>query len=202
MLALPAQAFDARRVRQSYVNSLSLVRFDNNFYSVPVKYGHREVTVVATVDEVRIVFENRLIARHRRHWGREQFFFDPVHYLALLEHLPVGLDHASPLADWNLPECFSLLRRRQERVPDGSGTREFIRVLRLLEHATIKELTDAVEYALDLDITDADSIRVILEHRREAPVALFSLDGQPHLKASRCDTRSTHPSLPHPGNRQ
>jgi len=44
-----------------------------------------------------------------------------------------------------------------------------------------------VEYAFDLDVVDADSIRVILirvilEHRRESPVALFSLDGRPHLK--------------------
>jgi hypothetical protein len=52
----------------------------------------------------------------------------------------------------------------------------------LLEHASLPQLTDAVEYALDLDITDADSIRVILEHRREEPVPLFSLDGRPHLK--------------------
>ena len=33
-----------------------------------------------------------------------------------------------------------------------------------------------------IDVVDADSIRVILEHRRESPVALFSLDGRPHLK--------------------
>jgi hypothetical protein len=43
-------------------------------------------------------------------------------------------------------------------------------------------LTDAVEYALDIGVVDADAIRVIAEHRREAPVALFSLDGRPHLR--------------------
>jgi hypothetical protein len=40
---------------------LSLVRFDNNDYSVPTQYAHRPITVVATVDEVRIVFEDRLV---------------------------------------------------------------------------------------------------------------------------------------------
>jgi hypothetical protein len=39
-----------------------------------------------------------------------------------------------------------------------------------------------VDYALDIGIADADSIRVILEHRRDAPVGLFSLDGRPHFK--------------------
>jgi transposase len=188
MLSLPAQEFDARRLTSAGANSLSLVRFDTNSYSVPVKYGHRKITVVATVDEVRLIFQDKLIARHDRHWGREQFIFDPVHYLALLERKPGGLDHARPLKDWHLPECFDTLRRRQEREPNGLGTREFIRVLRLLEQVTVGELAGAVDYALGIDITDADSIRVILEHRRESPVALFSLDGRPHLKAVHVDS--------------
>ena len=64
--------------------------------------------------------------------------------------------------------------------------------LRLLESATISDLADAVDYALDIDITDADSIRVILQHRRESPVGLFSLDGHPHLKTVQVD--STDPA--------
>ena len=143
---------------------------------------------MASVDEVRLSFEDQLIARHDRHWGREQYLFDPLHYLALLERKPGGFDYARPLANWQLPECFATLRRRQERTPGGLGTREFIRVLRLLERCSIKELADAVDYALDIDITDADSVRVILEHRREEPVPLFSLDGRPHLKSVHVDT--------------
>jgi len=182
MLDLPRQAFDARRVTQVSANSLSLVDFDTNRYSVPVKYAHRHLTVVASVDEVRLVFQGQLVARHPRHWGREQHVFDPVHYLALLERKPGGFDHARPLEAWDLPECFTTLRRRMETEPDGLGTREYIRTLRLLESCSIPELARAVEYALDIGIHDADSIRVILEHRRESPVGLFSLEGRPHLK--------------------
>jgi hypothetical protein len=182
MLDLPRQAFDARRVTQVAANSLSLVRFDTNSYSVPVKYAHRHLTVVASVDEVRLVFQGQLVARHARHWGREQHVFDPVHYLALLQQKPGGFDHARPLEKWDLPACFTTLRRRMETEPDGLGTREYIRTLRLLESCSVTELAGAVEYALDIGIHDADSIRVILEHRRESPVGIFSLDGRPHLK--------------------
>jgi len=35
---------------------------------------------------------------------------------------------------------------------------------------------------MGLGIADADTIRVIVEHRRESPVALFCLDSRPHLK--------------------
>jgi len=182
MFELPRQTFDVRRVTQVSANSLSLVRFDTNSYSVPVKYAHRHLTLVASVDEVRLIFQDRLIARHPRHWGRERYVFNPVHYLALLEKKPGGFDHARPLETWDLPSCFTTLRRRMDTEPDGLEMREYIRTLRLLESYSITELTDAVEYALDIGIHDADSIRVILEHRRETPVGLFSLDGRPHLK--------------------
>ncbi|TWU21418.1 Mu transposase domain-containing protein [Bythopirellula polymerisocia] len=76
MLDLPRQAFDARRVTGASANSLSLVQYDTNRYSVPVKYAHRQITIVASVDEVRLTFQGELIARHSRHWGREKHVFD------------------------------------------------------------------------------------------------------------------------------
>ena len=63
------------------------------------------------------------------------------------------------------------------------GTREFIQVLRLMENARVSELARAIEAALDLGTENLDAIRLILEHRREAPIPLFSLDGHPHLKS-------------------
>ena len=179
---MPEQIFEARRLGQANADSLSLVRFDTNSYSVPTKYAYRKITIVATIDEVRLIFEDRLIARHKRHWGREQYFFDPVHYLALLERKPGGFDHARPLENWDLPVCFGILRRRLEAELDGSGTREFIKVLRLLERHSVTALKHAVEYGLEIGATSAGAVRVILEYQQESPVPLFCLEGRPHLK--------------------
>lgn len=180
-LPLPPQPFEARRIEDGTASSESLVRFDTNDYSVPVRYAHRKLIVVATVEEVRLVYQDRLVARHRRCWDRERTFFEPVHYLALLERKPGGFDHARPLEHWELPECYALLRRRLEADDPRHGTRSFIRVLRLLEKFSLPQLTAAVEYALDIDVIDADSIRTIIEHRSDQPVPLFPLDGRPHL---------------------
>lgn len=189
MLPPPARPFEARRVAEVAADSLSLVRFDTNSYSVPTKYAHRTLTVVGTVGEVRIVFEDRLVARHPRCWDRERSCFDPVHYLALLERKPGGLDFARPLAAWDLPECFGVLRRRLEAAdPSGHGTRAFVRVLRLLEVYSLAQLTDAVEYALGIDVIDPDSIRLVLDHRADRPVPLFTLDGRPHLAGVRVES--------------
>jgi len=186
-LPLPKQSFEARRVVDATVDSQSLVRFDTNDYSVPVKYAHRKLLVVATVEEVRLIYQDRLVARHPRCWQREQTLFEPIHYLALLERKPGGFDYARPLEHWRLPECFGLLRRRLEAADPRYGTRSFIRVLRQLERFTLTQLTGAVEYALDIDVIDPDSIRTIVEHRAERPAPLFLLDGRPHLAQVRVE---------------
>jgi hypothetical protein len=183
--ALPPQRFEARRIASGRADSLSLVRFDCNSYSVPTTYAHQHVTVVGGVEEVKIVCRDCLVATHPRDWGREQVRFDPRHYLALLERKPGALDFARPLEGWELPACFGILRRRLEAELDRLGTREYIKVLRLLEKTTIPRLADAIEQALAINALSVDAVRVILEVRREPPVGLFSLDERPHLKLVR-----------------
>jgi transposase len=159
---LPTSGFEPRRVTLSDANSLSLVRFDGNDYSVPTAYAHHAITVVGGLDEVRLVCRDHLVARHRRHWGKEHITFDPIHYLALLERKPGAFDQARPLATWCLPESFAVLRRRMEK------------------HA-LTVLTAAVDRALTIGVTTADAVRVLLEVTREQPIRLFGLDGRPHL---------------------
>lgn len=47
---------EARRIVDRTADSQSLVRFDDNSYSVPGQYAHRKPLVVATVEEVRLVY--------------------------------------------------------------------------------------------------------------------------------------------------
>lgn len=186
MLALPKERFEAHRVEKVSANSLSLIRFDSNDYSIPTKYAHHPVTAIGTVDEVRLVVDNCRVASHRRYWKKHGTFFDPVHYLALLERKPGAFDFARPMEEWELPPCFDLLRRRLEAdLLENQGVREYIKVLRLLEKATVTQLAGAIEQALSIGATSVDAIKLILEHRRQAPIALFSLDGHPHLKSVR-----------------
>ena len=169
LLPLPKQPFEARAGRRPErpTRSRWSVRRPTNT-RCPSSTPTGSCMVVATVEEVRLVYEDRLVARHPRCWDRERTFFEPIHYLALLERKPGGFDYARPLENWQLPDCFALLRRRLEAADTRHGTRSYIRVLRLLEKFSLPQLTAAVEYALDIDVIDADSIRTIVEHRSRA----------------------------------
>jgi len=183
MLPLPASTFESRRIVHARANSLSLVRFDRNDYSVPTAFAHQPVTVIGGTETVKLVVGAQLVARHPRHWGRDHTTYDPLHYLALLERKPGAFDFAKPLEHWPLPAAFWSLRRRLEVDHGHRGTREFIKVLRLLEHHSLRELTIAVERAAVLMSCNVDVVELLIRGRAERPVELFNLDGHAHLKA-------------------
>ena len=182
-LPLPADPFEARRVEPVTINSLSLGRFDGNDYSVPTAFAYQALTATGTIDRVRFHRRGAVVAEHARCWAKGQVTFDPLHYLALLERKPGALDYARPLAGWSLPGPFAALRRRLEEADPRGGTRQYIRVLRLLEAHDLAAVTAAVERALALAVADADAVRLLLERARERPAAGFDLTGRPQLSA-------------------
>ncbi len=181
-LPLPKGEFQASRKASTTASSLSLVRFDQNDYSVPVAYAHHPVVVRGFCHEIRLSHLGREIARHKRIWEKEQVCFDPLHYLALLERRPGALDYARPLEGWKLPECFGILRRRLENERSGEGTREYIRVLRLMEKHPPKKLCAAIEAGLAVGALTCDAIAQFLFPRNDWRATSFVLDQHPHLR--------------------
>lgn len=183
-LPLPATVFDACLKQPTQANSLSLVRFDDNDYSVPVVYAHHEILIKGYVDRVVLCHREKAVAEHRRSWGKEGVFFDYIHYLPLLERKPGSLDYARPLADLNLPECFDTLRRRltAEQEKEGDGIREFIRVLRLLEDYPMAKLRKAVEKSLHIRAHSRDAIAQFLVPRFSWQQTTFILANRQHLR--------------------
>ena len=181
-MPLPATPFEACRKFSTTASSLSLVRFDGNDYSVPVRWAHHPIVAKGYFDRVVLCADGQEVAQHARIWNDEQVCFEPLHYLALLETKPGAFDHARPLMGWTLPECFLLLRRRLEAERDGDGTREYIKVLRLLEKHSLPKLRRAVEQALAVGAITRDAVAQFLYPREDWSATLFSLDGHPHLR--------------------
>jgi transposase len=182
MLPLPEKPFEAHRIEPCQANSLSLVRFDRNDYSVPTTHAHHSVVAIGGIELVRLVVQDQVVAEHPRDWGKENVHYNPVHYLALLERKPGALDFGKPFDEWDLPEGFSVLRRRLEAELGSAGRREFIKVLRLLESCALQELAMAVNRALAIGAMTVEAIRLLLQDGRETPAKYFRLDGRPHLQ--------------------
>ncbi len=66
LMELPATPYDPCEQVSSWANSVSMVRYRNNDYSVPVAHAHHQVQIRGYVDEVVIATAAEIIARHRR----------------------------------------------------------------------------------------------------------------------------------------
>ena len=181
LLPLPPVAYDACDKQAGRVSSLSLVRYKTNDYSVPVAFGHRDVLVRGYVDQVVISCGSEVIASHPRSYERDDFVYDPIHYLPLLERKPGALDQAAPLQGWELPEEYRTLRRLLEARMGRRGKREFVQVLRLLENFSHQEVHHAVKDALRLGALSFDAVKHLLLCRLEGKPPRLDLDLYPYL---------------------
>ena len=173
--------YDACEKIGTRVSSLSLVRYRLNDYSVPTSFGHREVFVRGYVHEVVIACGTEIIARHPRSYEREDFVFDPLHYLALIERKINALDQAAPLADWKLPDEFATLRRLLEARMGKPGKREFVQVLRLMETFAIDDVTAAVRDAIQRGAVGFDAIKHLVLCRIERRPPRLDMTVYPYL---------------------
>ena len=190
-LALPPAPYDACDKHTTRVTSLSLVRYRTNDYSVPTRYGHREVLLKAYVDEVAICCGSEEIARHRRSYDREELIFDPLHYLALLERKTNAFDQAAPLEGWQLPEELARLRRLLEARLGKPGKREYVQALRLLEDFPMSDVTAAARQAVELGAIGFDAVKHLLLCRIEQRPPRLDLAQYPHLPAAQVEQTST-----------
>ena len=193
LLPLPPVPYDACDRQASRVSSLSLVRYRTNDYSVPVSYGHRDVMTREYVDEVVISCGSEVTATHPRSYERDDFVYDPIHYLPLLEQRIEALDQAAPLQGWNLPEEFSALRRLLEYRMGRRGKREFVhhQVLRLLETFSRQEVHAAVRDALRLGAISFDEVKHLVLCRLEGRPTRLDLELYPYLPKAMVSTTST-----------
>jgi transposase len=187
---LPPTRYDASEKVSTRVSSLSLVRYRLNDYSVPTSYGHAQVLVRGYVHEVVIACGTEIIARHPRSYEREDFVFDPLHYLALIERKINALDQAAPLADWKLPDEFATLRRLLEARMGKPGKREYVQVLRLMETFAIDDVAAAVRDAIQRGAVGFDAIKHLVLCRVERRPPRLDMTIYPYLPKATVATTS------------
>jgi hypothetical protein len=131
-----------------------------------------------------------VIARHPRSYEREDFVFDPLHYLALLEQKIGALDQAAPLAGWDLPEEFTALRRLLEARMGKPGKREYVQVLRLLEMFCFEDVLAGVRSAIERGAIGFDAVKHLVLCRIERRPPRLDLTVYPYLPHASVATTS------------
>jgi hypothetical protein len=168
---LPTVPFDTDEVVPAVVSPHARIEFDGNRYSLPPRFARQTVTIRADRDEVRVLHQGEVVARHVRCYQRRQGIVVPDHHLAALVLRLRSRGSA-------LEEAFDALgpEARQFHLHlKGQPVKTRVHLRRLLDLARLygpAEVRSAIAQALELAAYDAAYVENLLlaqRRRRQLP---------------------------------
>ncbi|WP_406707468.1 Mu transposase domain-containing protein, partial [Tritonibacter mobilis] len=141
------RAFDGYVERTVRVCSTCLVQYVSNRYSVPSRFAGQHVSLRAYAGRNVLVSGQDVIAEHKRRFTRNVSYFEPWHYVPLLDRKPGALRDCAPFVGWQLPE--SMHRIREHYMAGKGGDREFVDLVLLTQDHGIEVVETACDLAVE-----------------------------------------------------
>lgn len=175
LLPLPKVVYNNYTLHPGIVDKYLTVRLKRNRYSVPSGYRNKEVVIELGLDDVRIIFENKLIANHRREHLRDRWVINPWHYLDALKRKP-GAFHSSRILSeieqsWD-PVVKKTYRLQVEKYGQIEGAKEFISTLLCFKDRPYDEMIAVLELALEQKTVSKETVELISETTAENIVSI------------------------------
>jgi len=165
---LPAIPFDTDDVVPAIVSPQARISFDGNRYSAPPQFARRPLTVRASRDELRLLHEGQVVARHVRSYERGQALVLPEHQLAVLalRQRPQQQALAQAFDAWGPQARDFHLRLDRQPIKTGVHVRRLLRLAQLYGRT---EVLAAMARAAELHSYDAAAVENLLlaERRRQ-----------------------------------
>jgi hypothetical protein len=167
LLAPPDDAFATEERVEVSLGKTPYARFDLNDDSVPPAYVQRTLVVRATLDVVRLLDGDAVVATHARTWDRAQQVEDPAHVAALLaSKRAAGTHRGQDRLARAVPASAALLEAVAARGGNLGNT--VSRLLTLLDAEGPAALASAIGEVLARDTPHAGAVRLVLEAARQA----------------------------------
>ena len=185
LLALPDNPFPSAERVEVNVGKTPYVRFDLNDYSIPFEHVRRTVVVLATLDTVRVLDGEQIIAEHKRCFERARQLEHPAHIEALVRHKRQSREHrAKDRLHHAAPSATALfIAAAQRRQHMGALTRGLIELLNAYGPDALER---AIAAALQHDQAHLGGVRHLLDaerHRSAQPPPLaLPLPDDPRLR--------------------
>jgi transposase len=166
---LPAAPFKCVRYAEAKVNTYSMIQFETNRYSIPVKYIGEKVLIRATVDQIEILLDHNLITVHQRIYGRHKESLVLDHYLELLLMKSRALGNTRVYRPDSLPPVYEQYRKCLV-ARDPKGNRQFVKILMLNREYPANQITDAIGLALAYNVYNYDGLlNILMQLNTESP---------------------------------
>lgn len=141
--------YDVSVIRPVTVNRQFRITFETNTYSVPAEYASRRVLLRVDPEQICVVDENHLIARHLRRYDRRMDILNPDHQSKLLQQKRKARDQQHLMQLLRIsPHADEYVRQLQDRrLNSHVHIRKIIALSEIYgEKATARAIEDAIEF--------------------------------------------------------
>jgi transposase len=166
LLPLRETSYPCQERQEVVVGKSPYVRFDLNDYSVPHTAIKKTLVVMATVDTVRVIDGQEVIATHYRSYDKGQQIENPAHIEELIKAKAQASEHRNlNQLRYAVPASIPLLESMADRgLPLKQATNQ---LRKLLEIHGASALNDACQEALTKNVPHHQAVRNILERLRQ-----------------------------------
>ena len=133
-----------------------LVRYDNNYYSVPCEYAGKLVSVRIYASRLVIAVNGEAVAEHERIFEKGRRITEPLHFLPLLQRKPGALRNGQPFINWELPASIQQVREVLKKYPDWD--RQMSEILALIPMYGEEAVSVACSVALESNAVSQSTI--------------------------------------------
>lgn len=172
---LPPTRFEACKLLSCKVDKTSLITVDTNHYSVPCKFVGQDVWAKIFVDQVIVVDQNHVIAKHIRSYNRNQMIPVLDHYLEALLKKPRAIRDAYAFQTSEVPEVFKRFHLKMREQEGPAGDRKFIRLLLLHRDIGMENLTKAFTMAEKTQVFRYDKVHEIIQELTGQKIVINTL---------------------------
>ena len=124
----------------------------------------------AYADRIVIRQDGRIVAEHRRSYGRGETIYNPWHYVPVLARKPGALRNGAPFRDWVLPAALERVRRKLAGSDDGD--RQMVAILATVLTDGLPAVEAACAQAMSEGVHSSDVIiNILTRHRNPGPAA-------------------------------
>lgn len=122
-------------VYKAKVSKYSVVRVDNNYYSVPEDLNGKEVIIKNYVNDINIYYNHDLVCKHKKIDGYLEYVLDINHYIKTFKTKPGALKNSQALANnTKLKTIYSNYYTKKEKL--------FIELIEENKHLCVDELNE------------------------------------------------------------
>lgn len=142
------------------VSKYSVVRVDNNYYSVPEDLNGKEVIIKNYVSDINIYYNHELICKHQKIDGYLEYVLDINHYIKTFKTKPGSLRNSQALANnTKLKTIYSNYYTKKEKL--------FIELIEENKHLGVDKLNEILLNSYNHVVKSKDIENKIIDESRK-----------------------------------